>query len=412
MRILHLNTYQEGGAAYCAVRINKALVAEGVDSKMLFAFGNEMPKGVEGAIAEKDWCIGDYHWLLAALVHRIGRLSPRMNRYKYIDMLRKANTEHLYLHHPFSRFQHVVDHQLVQWADIIHLHWVADFIDYLSFFKSVKKPIVWTLHDKFPAVGVQHYCSDFYPVPDSLKPLDALCRKIKRKGVLDAQNLNLVAISQQMIDVCQMSEVLKGFPINLIHNGVDTDLFRPLNRQAIRNTLEISPDSIVFLFSSYDIHDTNKGLDRLLEALEKVEIPNKVLVCIGKARQSKPKASFRVIYTGLLTDPSKIVEYYSASNFVLQCSYEETFGQTPLEAMSCGIPVISTPHFGSIDLIRPFNGVLCKGFDAYSIASGIKEALSQHYDAIRIRQYVVDNFQYDIIAKQYKALYESIMGRQ
>jgi hypothetical protein len=44
----------------------------------------------------------------------------------------------------------ITKHPLVQEADIIHLHWVANFLDYRSFFKQIQKPIVWTLHDLNP----------------------------------------------------------------------------------------------------------------------------------------------------------------------------------------------------------------------------------------------------------------------
>jgi hypothetical protein len=42
-------------------------------------------------------------------------------------------------------------------ADIINLHWVANFIDFQSFFRYNDKPIVWTLHDANPFTGGCHY---------------------------------------------------------------------------------------------------------------------------------------------------------------------------------------------------------------------------------------------------------------
>ena len=106
-----------------------------------------------------------------------------------------------------------------------------------------------------------------------------------------------------------------------------------------------------------------------------------------------------------------LAKYYSAADYLLQGSYEETFSQTPLEAMSCGTPVISTPCSGATDVIRSFNGVKCNGYDADSIADGIKEVLNKQYDAEIIRQYIVDNYRYEKIAQQYISLYESILGK-
>jgi len=49
---------------------------------------------------------------------------------------------------------------LVKEADVIHLHWIAGFVDYESFFSNIKKTIVWTLHDENIALGGFHYRRD------------------------------------------------------------------------------------------------------------------------------------------------------------------------------------------------------------------------------------------------------------
>lgn len=414
MKILHINTCQNGGAAWCAIRINKALVAEDVESRMLFADGLSMPDGIHGAIAEPDENIWEKYrllWIMNKILARLGWHIRNVDRMK--NLLNQANTSHLFLHQPFSEYRNIAHHPLVEWADIIHLHWVSDFIDYPSFFKEVKKPIVWTLHDKYPAMGVQHFGSHlFQPLPDGLRELDAQCKKIKREGVTKSFNMNLVAISEKMVEICKDSDVLKGFPVVLIHNGVDTATFRPYDKQTCRKELGLLPDATIFLFSSYSISDERKGLDRIIVALEKIDIPNKMLVCIGNIPfgYSAPEASFPIIVTGQVTNQVKMTKYYSAVDYFLQGSYEEAFSQTPLEAMACGTPVISTPCSGATDLIRPFNGVICNGYDSNAIAAAITVVWKKDYDADVIRQHIIDNYNYDKIARQYIDLYQSVLA--
>jgi glycosyltransferase involved in cell wall biosynthesis len=213
-----------------------------------------------------------------------------------------------------------------------------------------------------------------------------------------------------MIELCKKSEILYDFPIMLIHNGVDTNVFKPHDKQVARKDLGLAIDAKIFLFSAYGIGDRNKGLDRLICAIEKVDALNKVLVCIGGINDGNvPKASFRVVMTGLRTDKVLLSKYYSASDFFTQCSYEESFGQTVLESMSCGTPVISTPVGVSPELIKPFNGVVCNGYDVDAIAEGIQKAVNAQYDSDMIRKYIVENYEYSIISQQYKELYESIL---
>lgn len=410
MKILHINTSQTGGAALCARRINNALVQAGIDSRMLFAEGNNLPQGVQGAIAIKDDC----QWwmkipILRGVVWKLICILPFSNAQKFQEQVFKANKKHLYLHIPYSEYKNIAHHPLVKWADIIHLHWVCGFVDYLTFFQEVKKPIVWTFHDKYPAVGLQHYSSAFYPVPDNLKKLDEYCRKVKRKSLLKANKLYLVAISEMMKNICQNSDVLKGFPVSLIHNGIDGNNFKSYNKIECRKELGLIPRATIFLFSGYSIHDPNKGLCRLIEALEKMEIPNKMLVCIGISNEPIQEASFPMILTGLLTSYTRLSKYYSAADYFISNSYEETFGQTPLESLACGTPVITTPCSGSHDLINQDNGVVCDDFTVDAMVEGIKLAMSRTYDSERIRKDVINRFSYDKISKQYIDLYKSIL---
>ncbi len=411
MKILHINTYQWGGAAWCAIRICRALSEIGIDSQMLFAEGSSMPEGIDGDIAKADRII----WNENRVLNKVRNLAKRFGIWfshteKLQNQIDKANFQHLYLHSPLSNYKNIANHPLIEWADIIHLHWVTGFIDYPSFFKNVKKPIVWTLHDKYPAVGLQHYASENFPVPVELQAIDEYCRKIKCSSLKLCKNLNVVAISDETKRICHESEVLRDFPITLIHNGVDTSKFKRYDRNTSRKELGLLPEAKIFMFSSHGLADANKGLDRVIKALEKANVPNKMLVCIGILSSNPlPDASFPIILTGLLKNHEKLAKYYSSSDYFIQASYEETFAQTPLEAMACGTPVISTPCSGASDLIHPFNGVICNGYDADAIVEGINDAIRHEYNADEIRQHIVDNYQYSKIALHYKELYEKVL---
>ena len=410
MRILHINTGQMGGAAWCAIRLCKSLVQSGVDSRMLFAEGKILPDGIDGAIAYPD----KHCWQsIPVLRNVLYRLLPKIpfftNQRKLQKQLNEANETHLFLHQPFSDYINIGHHPLVEWADIIHLHWVADFVDYPTFFKEVKKPIVWTLHDKYPAVGIQHFCSEFYPIPDKLKYIDDLCTKIKRKSVSKSNQLHLVAISEQMIGICRNSDVLKGFPITCIYNGVDVNIFKRYDKQKARKELGLLLDATIFLYSSFCLNDYNKGLIRTVRALEKIAIPNKILICIGGSSVPMPEASIPIILTGMLSNQSKIAKYYSATDYFLQSSLEETFAQTPIESMACGTPVISTPCSGTADLINKDNGVVCGDYTVEALVDGIKLAMSRKYNRAKIREDIINRFSYDKIAKQYIDLYKSLL---
>lgn len=421
MNILHINTENSsGGASLCAKRICCAQCKHGIDARMLVAQGQEETFIFKAIPDKKKKDIWYSNPLLGHIKHILMRMPWFWDEEKVRTELKKAqeNTiERPYIHLPYSDYKDITKHPLFDWADIIHLHWVSGFIDYPSFFKRIKKPIVWTFHDEHPAIGLMHYQSEFSPLPKEYKKINNIVIKIKENAIKFAEsNINIVAISEKMQDVCAQSPITKRLPTTLIHNGVDATVFCPHDKQSVRKYYNISEDAIVFLFSAYNIGDRRKGLDRVITALESLALPNTYLICIGENEgKTAPETSFRIIQTGKIDNQDYIAGLYSASDFFIQASYEEAFAQTPLESMACGTPVISTPCSGATDLIRCFNGIICKGYDSKEIADGIKQALeyqqNQGYSVSIIRDYIIKNYSYDIISNQYINLYKDILSK-
>lgn len=365
-----------------------------------------MPEGVEGAIAAPNrmWWQRNGIFQRAKNVmnrlHLLGMDSSGMD-WRLYEVNRKL-PKRMYLHHPLSNFKGLAKHPLVRWADIIHLHWVPEFVDYPTFFKEINKPIVWTCHDMLPALGVMHFESEYTRCPDVLRPMEMQCRKIRRKGI-EASDITFVGLSEMMCKILKNSEVTQGFPCRMIHNGVDVRLF---DRRRM-----FSPDVTTFLFSSHGIHDERKGLCRIVEALECLGTNDIQLWCLGNNFEGKalPKVSFLIKHLGNIVDQEFLSMIYSSADFFINASYEEAFAQTPLESMACGTPVISTPCSGAKDLIRDFNGVVCNGFSTSDLKEGIQTALSRRYDHSEIRKYIVENFSSEKIAKRYIELYREII---
>lgn len=424
MKVVHINAHRGDGAALCALRISQALKSKGIETSMIVSNGTS--DGVF-TVAECDKNIWNRHRVLRRLKNLMLRLHlchdyEQMQR-DFRQAYRHTDTP-VYAHLPLSAFRNLAHHPLVKEADIVHLHWVSGFVDYPTFFSEVRKPIVWTIHDKYPAVGLLHYNSTFFPIPPSLRALDQRCRQIKRNAVQPLSNLHLVALSRQMLDICSKSEVLQGLPISLIHNGVYTDTFVPQGKIESRRVLQlpINEDEgkahTIFMACGFDLFNRNKGLTRIIEALERVDTPNKMLLCVGKLRDLMPevKASFPIRFFGPISDAKTLSQVYSAADYFIQASYEESFGQTPLEAMSCGTPVISTPCGVAPEIIRDDNGVLCRGFDVDALAHGIQQAVDHNsrcpYSSDVIRAYILKDFSYDIIADQYLDLYNEMLLKE
>lgn len=147
--------------------------------------------------------------------------------------------------------------------------------------------------------------------------------------------------------------------IEVIHNGVDTDSFRPGADPAARRALReewVAGDEPVFLQVAHNFE--LKGVDYALRALRRVMIATGlgrlVVVGGGAIDEYKHKAyrlglRDRVHFTGTVAD---VAPYYHAADVCIHPALYDACSLTVLEAMACGLPVISSRFNGASELIE------------------------------------------------------------
>ena len=177
MKILHIGTFIDGGAGLGMIRLHRDLLTRGVDSKILcLRRKGEKDERIYGYL-DDERINGRYkRSLLAAVLNRMHLYSATIYKYaRTINGLPKGAM----VSSPYTRYK-IHNLKLIEEADVINLHWIANFIDYPTFFKSVNKPIVWTLRDENPALCLWHFRQD---IPKELSPsineLDKLIQKRK-----------------------------------------------------------------------------------------------------------------------------------------------------------------------------------------------------------------------------------------
>lgn len=143
--------------------------------------------------------------------------------------------------------------------------------------------------------------------------------------------------------------------ILLLPNGIDTDRFKPpegAEKTALRNRMHV-PEGFLFAYSGK--LNRGKGLERLLHIWEqfshKRQHARLVLIGSGGGQMLSCEDELRtfvqdrglqdrVVFTGYIHG---VADYLKACDGYVFLSERETFGLGPLEAMACGLPVISTP---------------------------------------------------------------------
>ena len=410
MKVLHITANDFMGAGWCVLRIHKALLSLGVESKVLVAKKHsrdalvfEMLPNHEGVRKPENKLFRKIHTFFQLL----GFFRIRTERASGLTKNIKWNTPVTW-HAPITDYD-LLQSVLVKEADIIHLHWIAGFLDYESFFSKIDKPIVWTLHDENIAFGGFHYSRDKQKNYECCQQVEDYYVRIKQKAISQVKELHLVALSDWMQQFIERQPFLTGRPVHRIYNGVDCDVYRIFPQAPARSVLGIPDDCVVFAFCAYRLYDERKGLKDLVKALEALRNDKIAILCIGGG-DMPVETEIPAFFTGEIGSDLLMSFLYSAADYFALPSYQEVFAQTPLEAMACGLPVVAYPCSGTSDLIRDFNGVVCSDFTVEALREGIKKLMKTLYDRESIRNHIVEHFAHQKIAGQYKDLYQSILA--
>lgn len=182
--------------------------------------------------------------------------------------------------------------------------------------------------------------------------------------------------------------------IKVIYNGVDHDVFNPVvkkYRKTMREKYHIDDSELILLFVSNNWE--RKGLTTIIESMPKTGIEKIRLVIVGRGRKSsyislarrKKINPDKLIFAGHTED---IEKYYGMADiFVLPTRYEP-FANVCLEAMACGLPVITTEDNGASELITTGeNGFI---LDNWKDSDGLAEIIKRLNDS-SIRKRMGDN---------------------
>ena len=398
MKILHISTADNAGAGMCCLRIHQSLLSMGVESKMVVLHNMQhAPEEYQYGGALKD--IKDMLFRIPLKLLRMMGL-PVTERNKIIALQKQYHTAYTLPVSPVD----LTKCEWVDWADIIHLHWVDNYLDYPSFFRKVKKPIVWTLHDEGFFYGIAHYSNSI------LKENEMECRyaHLKRKALSEVSNLNIVLLSEFMKQKFENNDLLKERRVRVINNMVDTNQFRPFLKKQSRKKFGFEDCDVVFAFTAMDIGEERKGLAMLSKIIMEIDDSHLKILAIGKN-------SYNVMYSnvvsiGKMMGAEAVSEALSAADYYAMPSSQEAFAQSPMEAMACGLPVVVFPVSGTSELVNESNGVICDDFTPEALKHGIETLMSRHYDPAKIRQDMINRFSPKAIAEKYIELYKEVLA--
>ena len=367
MNIVHINeTTRQGGAALSMRRLHEGLLAAGHDSRMLVGWASheDAHTAVVGRLSWADRIF--YHGFNLVGLNYVGILNGR-------------------------RF---LEHRFVRNADIIHLHNLhGGYISYRLLPALARRgAVVWTLHDMWALTGHCGHSLDCVrwrtgcgrcPYPKLYPPIRMDATRLEwrlKRHVYGRTRMTVLCPSAWLTNLAR-----EGLPdsVRVCHvpHGIDTERFRPMDRAACRESFALPPDKRVILLVAQSVRNPYKHAALLWEAvrgLSPAARDRTILLILGAdgGGAENEVGGVEVREMGYLDDEAAKVRAYNAADVVAYPTRADNQPLVVMEALACGVPVVSTAVGGVPEMIRPGEtGLLAQPGDADGFRNGLEEML-------------------------------------
>jgi glycosyltransferase involved in cell wall biosynthesis len=215
-------------------------------------------------------------------------------------------------------------------------------------------PVIETYHTYF-----EEYLHHYVPLmPRAVMRFVARRFTVSQCNVLDSLVVPSRAMEQALLDYGVQC------PMHIIPTGMEMDRFASGDGQRFRAQLGIAPGQPVLVHVGRIAHEKNiEFLFRMFEIVVRSK-PGAVFVVAGEGPAlTSCKAYVRTLglaqqvrFVGYLSRERELLDCYRAGDLFVFSSKTETQGLVLLESLALGVPVVSTAHMGTADIVNPQRG--------------------------------------------------------
>lgn len=320
---------------------------------------------------------------------------------------------------------------------MINLHWIGRGTLSIADIARIQSPTVITMHDMWGFCGAEHLAPDGDDArwvhgyergsrPAGHRGLDLDRWTWRRKRRL-WREMTVVAPSRWMAGLVKRSSLMADWPVHVVSNPLDVNVFVPRNRPAARRHLKIPPEVKVILFGGFGGGlEPDKGFDLFVAALQtltQLVAPSYrlqgALFGVSEGVSELPGTvpiDVRLRSFGTFTDDHTLALLYNAADVVVVASRQDNVPQVGVEAQAWGTPVVAFDTAGLPDVVvHNETGYLAEPFSVEDLAHGIRWVLEDETRSARLgraaRERAVRVWSSPIVAEQYRQLFEEAAGR-
>lgn len=314
--------------------------------------------------------------------------------------------------------------------DVIHIHNIHGyFLNYrllFDYLATANIPVIWTVHDCWLYTGHCYYysyercnrwethCKD---CPQQRKFPASYLFDRAAANFDDKQNafcsipqslLRIVPVSHWMRDEMSRS-FLKGYDYQVIHNGIDTEVFAPSDVTAVKQKYGLEGKRRVFLGVA-SIWSDEKGLAEFKYIASQLNA-DEALVMVGVSEEVRASLPKNIVAISRTENIQQLAQLYAASDVFINPTWQDNYPTVNLEAIACGTPVVTYRTGGSIESVTADTGLVVEQGDIEGLLKAAREVTSKGkaYYVPRCRAYALANFRKEDRYADYLRLYDEML---
>ena len=301
--------------------------------------------------------------------------------------------------------------------DVVHIHELHGyFVNIVKVMKYLKKnniKTIWTFHCEFmysgkgylPESGVykKNEMKKIYPKSLFFERSRQMAKRYEKtfKGF---DNLDIITPSNWLAEKVKKT-FLRDKNIQVINNGIDTNLFKYNSNNGIKENLKLQNKKII-LSVAPNIMCERKGGDLVLELAKRYSNEFTFILIGVKDENMNIERPDNVILIQSIYNQKELVNYYSAADVFLIPSRQENFPTTCIEALCCGLPVVGFDVGGSKETIPDGCGAFVDPFDLDKLHIALNKIINdQGINKEKIMKYAHARYSKDVFKEKMLEVY-------
>ena len=359
MKILHIGFYDSlGGAAKAMLRIHNALSKiEFVDSKILV---------VNKLLNNQD-------------IYELSNLKFKFF-FKITNQIKKI---FLQSHRDYKSFNLINTQFILNFinnyeCDFVNLHWIGGEMISINEILKINKKIIWTFHDMWPFLGINHYETKNTYLTNKLNKY-----LIYQKHKLSSKRINVIAPSNWIFQKFINNKTFDIGKSSIIPYPIDTNFWNTKIKNNYTEVFNFKENVDYILFTSNSgLKDKRKGFKDIMKITKYLSFKNskknlEFIVLGSKEIKRELVNNFYINFLPRIDNDDILKYFYINSSLTLLLSKQDNLPLVMQESMACGTPLITFDNGGMSDLITDnYNGFIIKNFDITLLSAKIYEYLN------------------------------------